>query len=205
LNRDAVVLDSRIDIRFDETRNRPSIAQSFVQRSNGAVFSVVVNHLKSKGSSCADGGDPDRNDGQGNCNATRTQAAAALADWIATDPTGSGDTDYLVIGDINAFVFEDPLTTFKNAGYTNLLEVSVGGNTWSSVFAGESGALDHALASASLVAQVSETIDWHINSDEPIALDYNTEFGRDPALFDGTIPYRSSDHDPIIVDLELLP
>ncbi len=205
LHGDAVVLDSRIDIRFDETRNRPSIAQSFVQISNGAVFSVVVNHLKSKGSSCADGGDPNLNDGQGNCNATRTQAAAALADWIATDPTDSGDADYLVIGDFNAFVFEDPMTTLKNAGYTNLMAASVGGDTWSSVYAGESGALDYALASASLVPQVSATIDWHINSDEPIALDYNTEFGRDPALFDATIPYRSSDHDPIIVDLDLSP
>ncbi len=205
LRGDAVVLDSRIDVRFDETRNRPSIAQSFVQLSNGAVFSVVVNHLKSKGSSCADGGDPNRNDGQGNCNATRTQAASALADWIATDPTGSGDSDYLVIGDFNAFVFEDPLSALKNAGYTNLMEAAVGGDTWSSVFAGESGALDHAFASASLVLQVSETIDWHINSDEPIALDYNTEFGRDTALFDATIPYRTSDHDPVIVDLELVP
>jgi len=205
LNGDAVVLDSRIDVRFDETRNRPSIAQSFVQISNGAVFSVVVNHLKSKGSSCADGGDPNLNDGQGNCNATRTRAASALADWIATDPTGSGDTDYLVIGDFNAFIFEDPLTALKNAGYTNLMEASVGGDTWSSVFAGESGALDHAFGSASLVAQVSATIDWHINSDEPISFDYNTEFGRDPALFDATIPYRTSDHDPIIVDLELVP
>jgi len=205
LNGDAVILDSRVDVRFDETRNRPSVAQSFTQASNGAVFSVVVNHLKSKGSSCADGGDPNLNDGQGNCNATRTQAAVALADWIATDPTGSGDTDYLVVGDLNAFVFEDPLTALKSAGFTNLMEVSVGGDSWSSVFAGQSGALDHALASPSLVAQVSRAIDWHINSDEPTSLDYNTEFGRNPALFDATVPYRSSDHDPIIVDLDLSP
>ncbi len=205
LNGDAVILDSRVDVRFDETRNRPSIAQSFVQTSNGAVFSVVVNHLKSKGSSCADGGDPNLNDGQGNCNATRTQAAVALADWIATDPTGSGDTDYLVVGDLNAFVFEDPLTALKNAGLHNLLETSEGGDTWSSIFAGESGALDHALATASLLPQIGQSMAWHINADEPVALDYNTEFGRNPALFDATAPYRASDHDPIIVDLDLSP
>ena len=205
LNGNAVILDSRVDIRFDETRNRPSVAQSFVQSSNGAVFSVVVNHLKSKGSSCADGGDPDLNDGQGNCNATRTQAAVALADWIATDPTKSGDSDYLIIGDLNAFVFEDPLTALKTAGLISLLEASEAGDFWSSVFAGESGALDHALATASLLSQVSQAMAWHINSDEPVGLDYNTEFGRSPALFDATVPYRSSDHDPIIVDLELRP
>ena len=200
-----IILDSRVDVRFDETRNRPSIAQSFRQTSNGAVFSVVVNHLKSKGSSCADGGDPNRNDGQGNCNATRTQAAVALADWIATDPTGSGDTDYLIIGDLNAFVFEDPLIALKNAGLTNLLAATFGGNYWSSVFTGESGALDHALAAESLLPQISQASAWHINSDEPVALDYNTEYGRDPALFDATSPYRTSDHDPIIVDLDLSP
>jgi predicted extracellular nuclease len=199
------ILDSRVDIRFDETRNRPAVAQSFTQASNGAVVSIVVNHLKSKGSSCDSGGDPDLNDGQGDCNMTRTLAAAALADWIVTDPTSSGDTDYLVIGDLNAFVYEDPLTALKNADFTNLLEASVGGDYWSYIFGGESGALDHALASATLLPQVTDIKDWHINADEPTALDYNTEFGRDPALFDPSVPYRTSDHDPIIIGLDLAP
>jgi predicted extracellular nuclease len=205
LNGNPVLLDSTVDMRFNELKNRPSLAQSFSQNSNGAVLSVVVNHLKSKGSDCDDVGDPDRNDGQADCNATRSEAAAALADWIAADPTGSGDADYLVIGDLNAFVFEDPLTALKNAGFTNLLEAAIGGNTWSSVFGGESGALDHALANAALLPQVAAVIDWHINADEPSALDYNLDFGRDPALFNASSPARSSDHDPIIVDLALNP
>ena len=202
---DSTLLNSSTDPRFNGQRNRHSLAQAFAQNSNGAVVSVVVNHLKSKGSSCDDAGDPDRNDGQGNCNQTRTQAAAALADWVASDPTNSGDFDYLVIGDFNAFVLEDPLTTLANGGLTNLLQANVGGATYSSVFRGEYGALDHALASASLLPQVRVSIDWHVNADEPTALDYNLEFGRDPALFDATTPYRSSDHDPIVIDLELEP
>ena len=68
----------------------------------------------------------------------------------------------------------------------------------------QSGALDHALASASLAGQVAEAIEWHINADEPTALDYNLEFGRDPSLFDGTTPYRFSDHDPVLVGLDLV-
>ena len=40
-------------------------------------------------------------------------------------------------------------------------------------------------------------------SDDHIVLDYNLEFGRDPALFDTDTPFRSSDHDPIIVGLTL--
>ncbi|MGI9222637.1 MAG: ExeM/NucH family extracellular endonuclease [Woeseiaceae bacterium] len=203
LRGEAVLLDSRFDMRFNELKNRPALAQAFTQTSDGATLSVVVNHLKSKGSDCDDVGDPDRNDGQGDCNRTRTEAAAALADWIATDPTDSGDPDYLIIGDLNAFVFEDPLTALKNAGFTNLLEAQIGGDTWSSVYRGESGALDHALANATLLAQVVAATDWHINADEPRVLNYNLDFGRDPSLFNASSPARSSDHDPIIVDLEL--
>lgn len=199
------LLDSSIDSRFDERRHRPALAQAFTHTSDGATFSVVVNHFKSKGSACDDSGDLDRNDGQGNCNATRTEAAAALADWIATDPARSGDPDYLIIGDLNAFVFEDPLTALKDAGFVNLLEAAVGGNTWTHVFRGQAGALDHALANAALLPQVVAAVDWHINADEPTALDYNLDFGRDASLFDGSSPARSSDHDPIIVDLELDP
>ena len=33
-------------------RSRPSLAQTFQVNSNGAVFIVVANHLKSKGSAC---------------------------------------------------------------------------------------------------------------------------------------------------------
>ena len=86
------------------------------------MLTVAVNHLKSKGSSCASIGDPDTGDGQGNCNLTRTKAAQALVDWLATDPTGSGDPDFLIIGDLNAYAMEDPITAIKAAGYTDLIE-----------------------------------------------------------------------------------
>ena len=45
----------------------------------------------------------------GNCNLTRTLAAEALVDWLATDPTGSGDGDVLIIGDLNSYDKEDPI------------------------------------------------------------------------------------------------
>ena len=41
--------------------------------STGGMFTVAVNHLKSKGSDCNDVGDPDLGDGAGNCNVTRNQ------------------------------------------------------------------------------------------------------------------------------------
>ncbi len=195
------LLSADIDPRFDDSRNRPALAQSFELIGTGAVLTVVVNHLKSKGSACDSSGDPNTGDGQGNCNQTRAKAAAAIADWISTDPTMSGDPDYLIIGDLNAYLLEDPLIALKNAGFTNLLEA--GSNPYSFNFDAQIGALDHALASASLTRQVSETIEWHINADEPRLYDYNLENGRDAALFDANSPYRASDHDPVIIGLDL--
>ncbi len=93
---------------------------------------------------------PDTGDGQGNCNLTRTSAATALVNWLATDPTGSGDPDFLIIGDLNAYAMEDPITAITSGGYTNLIEPFVGADAYSYVFNGESGYLDHALATASL-------------------------------------------------------
>jgi hypothetical protein len=164
-------------------------------------LTVIVNHLKSKGSSCESDGDPNLGDGQGNCNQTRTNAAVAIADWVATDPTASNDPDVLIIGDFNAYTREDPLTALKNAGFTNLLDAK--SDAYSFAFDAQAGALDHAIASASLAPQVVETIEWHINADEPTLLDYNLEHGRDPALFDPDSPYRASDHDPVIIGLDL--
>lgn len=197
------VLDSTVDKRFDDSRNRPALAQSFLEKRSNGVLTVVLNHLKSKGSDCDSEGDVNAGDGQGNCNGVRTKAALALADWIATDPTKSRDPDVLIIGDLNAYAAEDPLTALAEAGFSNLLDASEDAASYSFVFASQTGALDHALASASLAAQVVETMEWHINADESSVHDYNLEHGRDPVLFNADIPYRASDHDPIIVSINL--
>jgi predicted extracellular nuclease len=199
------VITSAVDPRFIDTLNRPSLAQTFEHNLGGQKLTVVVNHLKSKGSDCNAVGDPDLGDGQGNCNRTRTAAAAALASWLATDPTASGDPDFLIIGDLNSYTFEDPITTLTTSGYTNLVRQYGGLTAYSYVFQGESGYLDHALATSSLAPQVTGVTEWHINPDEPTALDYNMEFKttNQQATFYDPGPYRSSDHDPVIVGLQL--
>jgi predicted extracellular nuclease len=199
---DFALLDQQTDPRFNDSRNRPALAQSFRAVSNNAILTVIVNHLKSKGSSCESDGDPNTGDGQGNCNRTRTSAAIAIADWIEEDPTGSGDPDFLVIGDLNAYTREDPIRTLQDAGLTNLFAED--DEPYSFVFDKQAGALDHALATKSLVPQVAAAMEWHINADEPPLFDYNLEHGRDPSLIDGDSPYRASDHDPVIVGLELV-
>lgn len=199
------VLDSSIDARFDEQKNRPALAQTFESTEQGGRLTVAVNHFKSKGSDCDDLGDPDTGDGQGNCNRTRTRAAIALANWLAGDPTASGDTDVLVIGDLNAYRNEDPVKALETAGYVSVVDRFGGPGSYSYVFRGEAGALDHALASPSLLPQVIAAAEWHINADEPPVLDYNLDSGRDPGFFAADSPFRASDHDPVVVDLILTP
>ena len=189
----------------DAVNNRPPMAQTF-KAANGAVFSVIVNHLKSKGS-CGTGADRDLGDGQGCNNASRVQQAARLRDYfIPVVVAAAGDPDVLVIGDMNAHGFEDPIHLLNQAGYVNELErfVRPVEIPYSYVFDGEVGYLDHALASASLDPQVAGAAEWHANADEPTVIDYNTD-DKSPAavaLYDSS-PYRASDHDAVLVSLNL--
>lgn len=202
---DATILDATVNPAFLDTKNRPVLAQSFREIATGGVFTVAVAHLKSKGSDCLDVNDPDMGDGQGNCNLTRTAAATAIAAWLASDPTNSGDSDHLLIGDLNAYAKEDPITTLEAAGFINLLRDQHGDSAYSYVFEGQAGYLDYALANSSLHAQVRDTSEWHINADEPRVLDYNEEFKTSAQIVDLYSPeaWRSSDHDPLLVQLNL--
>lgn len=183
-------------------RNRPSIAQAFQINATGARFVLNANHLKSKGAPCDA---PDALDGQGNCNLVRTSATTLLASWLAADPTGTADPDVLIVGDLNSYAMEDPVTALRQAGYTDLVRSFVGADAYSYAFDGGWGYLDHALASPSLISQVAGVGEFHINADEPTVLDYNVEF-KTPNLqttLYAPDPFRVSDHDPVIVGLTL--
>ncbi|GAA4404580.1 hypothetical protein GCM10023168_17460 [Fodinibacter luteus] len=185
-------------------RSRPSLAQAFEVNATGGTFVADVNHLKSKGSACAV---PDAGDGQGNCNVVRTNAANELADWLADDPTGTGEDDTLILGDLNSYAKEDPIVALEEAGYTNLVAEHVGQDAYSYVFDGQWGYLDHALGSAGLLSQVTDVTEYHINADEPSALDYNTDFKSANLITSLYAPdeFRVSDHDPIVVGLSPTP
>ncbi|WP_053857107.1 ExeM/NucH family extracellular endonuclease, partial [Halomonas sp. A3H3] len=178
------------------TANRAPVMQTF-EDSNGETFSVVVNHFKSKGSVV--NGEDAIGDGQANNNPTRVEAAEELLEWLSTNPTGSNDSDVLILGDLNSYAMEDPIMTLTDAGYT------LQDDDYSYVFDGFWGSLDHALASETLATQVTGTTTWHINADEASALDYNTDFTndrQDDNLY-ADDAFRSSDHDPILVGLNL--
>lgn len=59
----ARAITKNVDPDFPSDNTRPSVAQTFAD-STGAKFTVVANHLKSKGSACTAAGDPDAGDGQ---------------------------------------------------------------------------------------------------------------------------------------------
>ena len=157
---DFKVLTSAIDSGFNDQRSRPALAQTFQENATGERFTVVVNHLKSKGSACVTAGvdvplDPDLGDGQGNCSQTRRAAAEALVDWLATDPTGSGDPDFLIAGDLNSYAMEDTIDEIKAGSddtvgtaddFTNLIFDYQGTYAYSYTFDGQAGYLDHSLA-----------------------------------------------------------
>lgn len=186
--------------------NRPPMAQTF-RAGNGEKFSLVVNHLKSKGSCPSGGPDADNNDSQSCWNAMRVQQAQRLVgSFVPQVAAAAGDADVLVIGDLNSYGAEDPIQVITGAGFVNELErfVRPSGMPYSYVFGGQSGYLDHALASAALSPQVAGVAEWHVNADEPEVIDYNIDAAKPQDLYNA-LPYRASDHDPVVVSLDLQP
>lgn len=192
--------------------NRPPLAQTF-SAANGEKLTLVVNHLKSKGS-CPSAGDADApgnvdaGDGQGCWNALRVQQAQALRSFVAQLQNNSGSNDVLLVGDFNAYAQEDPIYDLTSSGYIDQIGRfhSFG---YSYVFDGAAGRLDHAISTASLSPKVVRSAHWHINADESVAQDYNLEFKQPacgtcaPDPFNGSLPNRSADHDPLLLGLSL--
>ena len=181
-------------------RNRPSLAQAYRVNATGAVFIVDVNHLKSKGSACET---PDLLDGQGNCSIVRTNSARTLIEWLATDPTETGDPDVLLVGDYNSYAKEAPIRALEDGGFINLITDRLGEDGYSYVFDGQWGHLDQALGSTSLDPQVTGVGEYHINADEPSVLDYNMDFKTAAQMVSLYAPdeFRTSDHDPVLIGL----
>jgi len=197
-----LLMTSAVDPAWSDTRNRPGLTQRFASTETAEEFVVSVNHLKSKGSACPES--PDLGDGQGNCSAVRTAAATALTNWLNT--TVAPDGRAIVIGDLNSYDHEDSIDAFALGGFTDLEKQFNGEHAYSYVFDGQLGYLDYALAQPALTADVSGVSAWHINADEPSLIDYDMSFklpAQDALYADDA--YRSSDHDPVIVGLNLTP
>ncbi len=178
-----------------ERASRAPLAQAF-RAGRGPVFVVVANHFKSKGG-CdnATGGDADSGDGQACFNATRVDSARRLNEWLATDPTGASPAGALVIGDLNAHAQEDPLRLLYARGWQDAFALVKAERPYSFVWAGHSARLDHALLDAGLAGRLRGAAEWHANADESDRFDYRQDRDNDP--------WRASDHDPMLLGLDL--
>ncbi|TWH99167.1 hypothetical protein IP90_03158 [Luteimonas cucumeris] len=180
---------------FDE-RSRAPLAQGF-RAGQGPAFVVVANHLKSKGCSGAEGPDRDQHDGQACWNAVRVDSARRLAQWLQRDPTGIGSDLSVILGDFNAYAQEDPVRVFLDAGWRDALQGTE--NPYSFIYDGQAGRLDHALLSPALAGRLRGAVEWHANADEA---DNGGDHDGISGQVDGT-PWRSSDHDPLLIGLQL--
>lgn len=179
-------------------QSRVPLAQAFVPlkrgRNDGPALVVVANHFKSKGCSGAEGADRDQRDGAACWNATRTDSARRLDDWLKTDPTGSGSDLAVIVGDLNAYAQEEPVRAMVAAGWRDAFEVAGIRDPYSYVYDGQLGRLDHALLSPALAARLRGAAEWHSNADEPESSGYREG---------GDGPWRSSDHDPLLLGFDL--
>lgn len=197
--------DSRILLGSDAFGNaREPLAQTF-QPAGGATDDpsddvvVITNHFKSKGSAGPWPGDGDAGDGQGSSNESRVRQATALVDFADELAADAGTDRVLLVGDFNAYEQEDPIVVLTDAGYTDL-GPTTGEYTYS--YGGQVGSLDHVLASSTALDAVTGTDIWNINAYEPVANEYSRYNYNATLLYDES-PFRSSDHDPLLVGLDL--
>lgn len=138
----------------------------------------------------------------GSCNVIRILAAGESLEWISTNPANSKDADWLIIGDLNSYDMEDPIDVLRTGDDTDLVDAYEGDSAYSYVFDGAWGYLDYALSSDPLADQVSSAAVWHVNADEPDIFSHDMGY-KSPAQVElhAVDPYRSSDHDAVIVGL----
>ena len=172
---------------------RPPLAQLFITTRTTAArdtFALIVNHLKSKAS--GSGANADQGDGQGASNLRRKGQATALVQFINTVVKPAGTRYVVSVGDYNANYEEDPMDIMRAGSFV----LGSPASSASYLFSGLSGSLDHAVLSSNLVGRAAVE-KWHINASEPEFLEY--DFAG--AATDITSPFRSSDHDPVLIGL----
>ena len=162
--------------------------------TNDEYFLFSLNHFKAK-SGTGTGLDADQGDGQGIFNYSRTQEALSVINQYGSVSSTTQEPDILIMGDLNAYAMEDPITTLTDAGMIDLHRAFHADSSYSYVFGGKAGYLDHALSNSTLFPQITGMAAYHLNSDE--SDEYTYDKSDDRTMF------RYSDHDPILVGLAL--
>jgi predicted extracellular nuclease len=174
---DPATVQTVTDSAFDDSRRPLSAVFQFA----GKRVRVVNVHLGSKG-----GSDPlfgRQQPPRSSSDETRVSQVQALKRHLRARP--ANDADHLVVlGDFNAFSFEQPLLVATQGGEPLLVDMVTTlppAERWSYVFEGNSQALDHILVDAARATHGTLTI-FHVNAG-----------GEETA----------SDHDPSVLRLRM--
>lgn len=179
---------------------REPIGQIFKPADGGAPFFFVVNHFKSKGSPGPWPGDGDTGDGQGASNESRVRQATALVSWVSSIRSQTGVADVALAGDFNSYTQEDPMQVLYEAGYADSETLS-GNEEYSYSFSGLAGSLDHVLLNRHAQRRFTGSDIWGINSGESLLMEYS-RYNYTGVDLHTDSPFRSSDHDPVVVGLK---
>ena len=189
------VLDPHGSLRYNnEGVDNRKKTQAFREKATGEVFLYSVNHFKAK-SGKGSGDNADKGDGQGTYNGDRVREAKSVLNHYGSDSYYYGDEDILIMGDLNAYAMEDPIKVLREGGMIDLHRAFHADSSYSYVYRGQAGYLDHALCNSTLYPHVTGMVAYHINSDESDSYTYDKS--SDQTMF------RSSDHDPVLVGLRL--
>lgn len=158
--------------------SRSPLAAQFV--FNGETITAISVHSTSRGGSdpLFGANQPPANAGEAARIAQSTAISAYVTNLLNTDP----DAYVAVLGDFNAFYFEDSLELVENGVLTNLHRTLPEEERYSYVFEGNAQAIDHILVSNNLLANAQFDA-VHINSEQP------------------DTPSRATDHDPLVATL----
>jgi 5'-nucleotidase len=183
---------------------RKPMAQVFkpVGAADDKKFIAIANHFKSKGSAATP---EDTDKGQGASNLARTAQAKSLLAFSDELQKAKGTDKVFLVGDFNSYAKEDPINVLTGAGYVNQDEKAKnadGSAKHSYLFGGLVGSLDHILASPAANAAVTGADIWNINSVESVALEYS-RYNNNVTDYYAPDQFRASDHDPVVVGLNL--
>jgi predicted extracellular nuclease len=195
----ALTLTTPTDL-FASNGNRVPLAQKFKAVSSCEEFTVIVNHFKAKSSGGATGLNADQMDGQAAWAQRRGEMADALINWVNTTIKPNNGPNVIIIGDLNSYEKETPITKLTSGGFT-MVNATGGSKSFDGLF----GDLDYMLFSNEMATQLKSSAKWAINADEcPSLFQYDAMDNLPGTAFDPVRDaYSSSDHDPIVAGFSL--
>lgn len=163
------------------TASRKPIAAQFT--FNGEDVLVIGNHFNSKSGDTAlfSGTQPPNLVSE----AQRIEIAKQLATFVQSVQADNPKANIVALGDFNDFEFSAPLQVLEKAGLVNMINELPPEDRYTYTYQGNSQVLDHIFVSEHLRATANVDA-LHINAD------YSSVSGK-----------RASDHDPVIVQLDL--